>query len=321
MLASTMPIDTTPTIWRLAALHAKPIVLMNEGDHDPHCYCIHSGTGDVSGLNGFARHFGAIRLHGLQVPKRDMTRHLCSTVEAMASHHVALLELFQPDGPIRLIGWSAGAIVALEMAQQLRARGRDVPLLVALDGAPCNTGGGLSPRDPRYAIKLVANLPCWIRDDRSSDWSLKGIYTRLSEKIAACRGAKLQDVGTLDSDAVDSVIARPGWSPAQKAFVHTMYKALASYVPRRYAGRVVVFETGTQPLSHLRQVGAAWQAIVDAPDIVPVRGNHSGLLHERNSGFLATEVVRRLDADDRVSSRLVMSRRGEDLVRYTRCIQ
>ena len=159
-----------------------------------------------------------------------------------------------------------------------------------------------------------------MRDDRSSDWSLKGICTRLSEKIAARRGAKLQGVGTLDSDAVDSVIARPGWSPAQKAFVHTMYEALTSYVPRRYAGRVV-FETGTQPLFHLRQVGAAWRAITDAPEIVPVRGNNSGLVHDRNSGFLATEVERRLDANDRVSSRLVMSRRGEDPVRYTRCVQ
>ena len=117
MLAFTIGVDTTQTIWRLATSHAKPIVVMNEGDHDPYCYCIHSVTGDVSGLNGFALHFGAMRLHGLQVPKRDMTRHLCSTVEAMASHHGALLESFRPDGSIRLIGWSAGAIVALEMAQ------------------------------------------------------------------------------------------------------------------------------------------------------------------------------------------------------------
>lgn len=294
MLVSTLPADTTPTIWRLATAHAKPVVVMHEGDRDPHCYCIHSVTGDVAGLNGFARHFGPMRLHGLQVPKREMTLHLSSTVETMASHHVALLEAYQPRGPIRLIGWSAGAIVALEMAQQLRARGRDVPLLVALDGAPCNTGGGLSRRDPRYALKLIANLPRWIRDDRSSDWSLRGIRTRLSEKLAARRGAELQDVGTLDSDAVGSVIARPGWSPTQKAFVHAMYKVLADYVPRRYDGRVLVLETSTQPLFHLRQVGAAWRAIANAPEIVPVRGNHSGLVHERNALVLAVEILRRL---------------------------
>ena len=85
---------------------------------------------------------------------------------------MALLEAFQPRGPIRLIGWSAGAIIAVQMAQQLCARGRDVPLLVALDGAPCNTGAGLGTRDPRYFMKLIANLPHWVRDDRTSDRSL-----------------------------------------------------------------------------------------------------------------------------------------------------
>ena len=293
MLASLQTRDTTPTIWRLATAQAKPIVVMNDSDIDRHVYCIHSVTGDVAGLDFLARQFGPLRLHGVQVPKRDVTLHLASTIEAMARHHVALLESFQPQGPVHLIGWSAGAIVALEMAQQLRARGRDVPLLVALDGAPCNTGGGLASRDPRYWLKLAANLPRWVRDDRTSDWTLAGICRRVSEKRAARRGA-LKDLDTLDAAAVEGVMARPGWSPAQKAFVHTMYNALAAYVPRRYAGRVLVFETGTQPLFHLRQVGAAWRAIADAVEIVPVRGNHSGLIHEGTAAFLAAEVVRRL---------------------------
>ena len=110
---------------------------------------------------------------------------LDATIETVARRHVVLLEAFQPRGSIRLIGWSAGAIIALEIAQQLCARGRDVPLLVALDGAPCNTGAGLGTRDPRYIMKLIANLPPWIRDDRTSDWPLRGIRTRLSEKRAA----------------------------------------------------------------------------------------------------------------------------------------
>lgn len=294
MLATAPHPETASTIWRLVTPKAAAIVVMHEGEVENHLYCVHSVTGDVAGLDRFASHFGSIRLYGLQVPKRDMTLHLSSTIEAMARHHVALLEAFQPDGPIRLIGWSAGAIVALEMAQQLRARGRDVPLLVALDGAPCNTGAGLSKRDPRYIMKMIANLPRWVRDDRTSDWSIRGIRTRIAEKLAALCGATLQDVDTLDSDAVETVLSRPGWSPAQKAFVHTMYEALSAYVPRRYDGRVLAFETGTQPLTHLRQVGAAWRAIAPLVEIVPVRGNHSGLIHEPTAGLLASEIAQRL---------------------------
>ena len=207
-----------------------------------------------------------------------------------------LLEAFQPKGPINLIGWSAGAIVALEMAQQLRAAGREVPLLVALDGAPCNTRGRLSPRDPRYAAKMLANLPRWLRDDlASSDWSVAGIRARLAEKLAARRGAKaLRNVGTLDGDTVEGLIARPGWSPTQKAFVHAMYQAMAAYVPQPYAGRVLVFETRTQPLFHLRQVGAAWRAIAADVEIVSIASNHSGLIGGRTSAVLAEELRRRM---------------------------
>ena len=298
MLATATTCDAPPTIWRLVSTKSKPIVVMNEGPAERHLYCVHSVTGDIVGLNGFAEHFGDIRLHGIQVPKQEMTRHLASTIEAIARHHVAVLETFQPQGPIHLIGWSAGAIVALEMAQQLRARNRCVPLLVALDGAPCNTGGGLSRRDPRYFLKVIANLPRWIRDDRTSDWSLKGIRNRLSEKLAARRGADaFKPIDTLDPGAVESVISRPGWSPAQKAFVHMMYQAMAAYVPKPYHGETLVFEMGTQPLLQLRQVGAAWRAVADRVCIVPVRGNHSGLIHEPTAAFLATEVKRRLDLD------------------------
>lgn len=289
------------TIWRLVAPKAEAILVMHEGPVDHHLYCVHSVTGDVAGLTAFASHFGDLRLHGIQVPKRTMTEHLAGSIETIARHHVAALVAHRPSGPIRLIGWSAGAIIALEMAQQLRAAGRDVPLLVALDGAPCNSGGGLSTRDPRYALKMLANLPRWIRDDRSSDWSLPGIARRLAEKLAARRGATvLPDTGSLDADAVADLISRPGWSPAQKAFVHTIYRAMATYVPRRYEGQVLVFETMTQPLLHLRQVGAAWEALASSLEIVPVEGNHSGLIREPTAAALADHVVRRITSTGRL---------------------
>jgi thioesterase domain-containing protein len=41
------------------------------------------------------------------------------------------------SGPYILGGWSAGSPVALEMAHQLRARGRTVHLVVAIGGALC----------------------------------------------------------------------------------------------------------------------------------------------------------------------------------------
>ena len=73
-----------------------------------------------------------------------------------------------------------------------------------------------------------------------------------------------------------------------------MYKALAAYVPRPYTGKVLVFETRTQPLFHLRQVGAAWRAVAADLEVVPVRGNYSGLILEPTASILAAEIGRRL---------------------------
>ena len=61
-------------------------------------------------------------------------------------------------------GHSVGAIIALEMAQQLRARGREVSLLVVLDGELFNTGTELGRYNPLYWFKLLINVPNWIRD-------------------------------------------------------------------------------------------------------------------------------------------------------------
>ena len=176
------------------------------------------------------------------------------------------------------------------MARQLRGLGREVPLLVALDGAPCNTGAGLKAWHPLYALKLIANLPRWIRDDREQDWSWRGVLNRIEGKLAlrfGVRASALPNVETMDAETVDDLLQSRGWTLDQKAFIHALYRAMVDYVPAPYAGRVLVFETRTQPLYHLRQIGAAWRAIAPACEIVLLEGNHSAIISEPAVGIIA----------------------------------
>ncbi len=53
----------------------------------------------------------------------------------MASAYIAELMLQQPAGPYQIGGWSSGAQIAYEIAQQLIAGGDEVSLLALLDGA------------------------------------------------------------------------------------------------------------------------------------------------------------------------------------------
>ena len=297
-----------PSIWRLVSKRAGPIVVLNAGASDIHLYCVHSVTGDVGGLQLFASFFGPRRVHGIQVPKGEMNGQFAASIESIARHHAEVLTAFQPEGPVHLLGWSAGAIIALEMAQQLRRLGRDVPLLIALDGAPCNTGAGLPPWHPLYIAKLLANVPRWLRDDRESDWSLRGVRRRLNEKLAFRFGLgarALRGGQTLDAATMNALLDKDGWSADQKSFVHAIHKAMLAYVPKPYPGRVLVFETETQPLHHLRQIGAAWRKICDDPEIVRLKGNHSSLIKGTTAEAIAQRVLQHLrERDDAPSEPL-----------------
>jgi len=52
----------------------------------------------------------------------------------MAHHYIHEMRCVQPQGPYALAGFCFGAIVAFEMAQQLRRQGQEVRVLVSFDG-------------------------------------------------------------------------------------------------------------------------------------------------------------------------------------------
>ena len=269
---------------------------MNDGDRETNLYCVHSISGDVGDLQKLAIWFEGLSLHGIQIPKHQMTERFVTSIETIAEHHVNLLLAFQPTGPINLLGWSAGAIVALEMAQQLRDRGRVVPLLIILDGAPCNTNAGIPPWNPLYFCKTLINVPRWINGNRA-DWSLSGLLRRFEKKIVRNYGVgarRLTDDQTLDAKACNGLLRRDGWSPDQKSFIFAFYKAVLSYIPKPYDGDVLVFESLTQPLFHLRQVGAIWRKIAKQSEILSLKGSHSELLGPSTAHLIAQHVLPRL---------------------------
>ncbi|PWJ53956.1 Acyl-CoA synthetase (AMP-forming)/AMP-acid ligase II [Quadrisphaera granulorum] len=58
------------------------------------------------------------------------------SVRSRARHHLEQLRRAQPEGPYRLAGHSLGALVALDMAQQLREAGEEVESLMIIDSFP-----------------------------------------------------------------------------------------------------------------------------------------------------------------------------------------
>ena len=72
------------------------------------------------------------------------------SVEAMATEHLKEIRKVQPRGPYYISGSCVGGVVAFELAQQLRAAGEEVRLLVLIDSN--------YPTRPRMIRNQVVNL-------------------------------------------------------------------------------------------------------------------------------------------------------------------
>src|SRR6185369_9733053 len=57
-----------------------------------------------------------------------------TTIESMAASYIKEMRSLQPEGPYQITGLSMGAVVAFEMAQQLKQMNESVSLLALLDG-------------------------------------------------------------------------------------------------------------------------------------------------------------------------------------------
>jgi AMP-binding enzyme/thioesterase superfamily protein/phosphopantetheine binding protein len=146
-----------PTIEQLARIldeDEKPtrltsLVPMETGGNLPPLFCMHAGAGTILFYQELARELGpdqpvyALQAQGLygSVPPH-------STVEEMAEHYIREIRTVQPKGPYSLAGFCFGAILAFEMAQQLRAQGQQVSLLASFDGPA-----------PHYEAEAAASMP------------------------------------------------------------------------------------------------------------------------------------------------------------------
>ena len=65
---------------------------------------------------------------------------LPSSVDALAAKYIQRIRAVQPAGPVHLLGWSFGGLVAQAMAVQLRRDGAEVGVVALLDSYPIEEG-------------------------------------------------------------------------------------------------------------------------------------------------------------------------------------
>jgi thioesterase domain-containing protein len=234
-------------------------------------YCVHAIGGVATEFRHMARMLGPEqRFYGIQAPTDKRNAEFVSSIKSISQHYVDELVKFQPEGPFFLGGHSVGGTIALEMSQQLIARGREVSLLVVFDGGLLNTDAEISFLNPLYWLRLLCYLPRWINDVLMVKYSLQSFCRMIVNK------AIVEKLGS--RHAVENIVNLSAFSPEHRAFMKGLYDRHLEYVPNRYSGRVLVFVAKTDGLLNHGQVKAAWRKIAPSSEIVEVDGTHVNMM-------------------------------------------
>jgi len=110
------------------------VVVRAEGN-EPAIFFVPSGLGDYSYSFSLAPHIAANHpIYALPWPSAAQAE--LQTIESMATTMAAFMQAIQPTGPYRVIGYSAGGVLAYAIAAVLSDLGHEVDFLGIIDGAP-----------------------------------------------------------------------------------------------------------------------------------------------------------------------------------------
>jgi acyl transferase domain-containing protein/thioesterase domain-containing protein len=256
------------------------LVEINRGQADVKpLFCVHGAAGNVLNFKAIADRLGSDQpFYGLQAQGVDGRMPLLPTIEAMAAQYVAAIRTVDPVGPYRLVGYSGGGVIALEMAQQLQQAGAEVALLAMLDT--------LAPTAAQ--VKISALKKIWLM----RHWSLK-FAMEWPKRRRTTQQEKLNHA--LAMQHLSNGDALPPELASAHLFSHFV-TAQERYQTPAYDGPMVLFraQQGYTPyLNAGPQLG--WQAHLRGPvRVVEIPGSHVSMLSEPGLSTLAQGLLQEL---------------------------
>jgi len=291
--------------WRETLGKASGFVvpLNDQGTRIPF-FCIHSLTGKATDYVPLAQRLGPEQpFFSIQIPPIHRSPDYGGliaplSIPAIASHYVEAITAVRSDGPIALGGWSIGAIIALEMAQQLRSHGRDVALLVAIDMIPWNHS---FPRGSSVARALDTALysPAWFGSHQlvKNGLRLRALMARARIKLASLTARLAGRPIAPKEEKVGDLVDISRYAPAHVALMEQLFASAHAYVPQCYDGPVQVYAARTEvALGHLTKLRWGWRRIAPRSRVTTMPGAHQTLFNGPEGGALAAQLAQQLAA-------------------------
>lgn len=278
------------TIERIASLirqegaaSSSPLCEIRRGGGEAPLFCVHPVGGSVLCFRELAaRMDGSRAVYGLSSVGLEGEALPLRTIDEMAARYVAEVIRERPSGEIFLVGYSLGGVIAVEMARALRARGRDVPLVVLLDASPFDTWGIRKDLDEATLLYLfLIDLQARAGGALLGLDDLRAIpaHERFSYALERAKGAGifLPDVEPARFEQLFRVFA-------------ANVSALLAHTPSPYEGPMTLFRAVASEGARGR-AEEAWRGIARGGLVVhEAPGDHETMLTGENAAALAKEL-------------------------------
>ena len=293
-------IEHLATILRQSAQNARQsslVAIQPGGDMRP-LFLIHPAGGHVFPYVQLAHCLGPNQpCYGLQAKGLGEGQSPQTRIEDMATYYIEAIRSLEAEGPYCIGGWSAGGVVAFEMAQQLHAQGHKVALLTLLDARLPTAEEDFADED--FEATLLADFIRYFGLSLGYRESL----ARLPKDELLTRVLEQAKLAGLVPNDVEASQAHPFIELCKADF-----RATRNYLPRRYPGRITLFRAAQELTGMSSDPTLGWNKwAAEGVDVHVVPGNHASMVYKPHVEVLAQKLtfclsqVRMLDreiADD-----------------------
>lgn len=266
-------------------------------------FCIHAQVGVVFPYYELAFCLGEEQpFYGIQSVGIAGKAQFLTSIEEMATHYIKAVRTVQPEGPYALGGWSLGAMVALEMAQQLQQLGQSV-LLISLDG----TANGNNKFITSWEMGKFT-LTSAMRDIWPYVFDYLNLTFLTAKKTSQIENSE-HDTSKIQADSRTAQIAkaialRSETAEFRQASINRLFpilwantKSLINYKPQLYPGRVTLLRSQGSVGNVRRDPTLGWGNLAQGGvEIINIPGHHLNILRQPHVQTLAETLKTCLDS-------------------------
>ena len=297
--------------------HYHPLIVPIRGEGTlPPLFCIHPLGGWIGKYQEISPFFDRARpVFGIRAKGFEATEKPSLTIGEAVRDYADAIKTVQKEGPYHLMGYSAGAIYAFELACLFQSRGEQVIFLGIIDQSVPSPQKQLFNRAKGQGSTSVTaagyHLYRFMRNRLKTNPGSISYSLFVKGAGAFSRGLLLMTSFTLlpaskpDDDLVfggekDTLLSQ--FPEAQQSLVRIQMRALQKYRPRTFSGNLTFFSTGPDTEFYPGNLTRGWNSCVTGKiSVIDIPGKHDSLFKEpfvRVAAQKIEESLKRTDAHD-----------------------